>query len=97
MYNVADTKIKGGRAKNLFTNQDEKWHEKYSRPIRNFYTMTRVLDMEPGVDMTINLFLEKVRDRFVSTGKACDMDNYVYYCKQPRLGLHVETPGWLTF
>ena len=81
MYNVNDSVVSGVRIKNLFSHQDEQWHAKYIRPVKNHYSMTRVLELEPGVDITINLFLEKLRERFVSTGSTCDMSEYINYCK----------------
>ncbi|KAB8271549.1 cytochrome P450 [Aspergillus minisclerotigenes] len=79
MYNVNDSVVSGVRIKNLFSHQDEQWHAKYIRPVKNHYSMTRVQELEPGVDITINLFLEKLRERFVSTGNTCDMSEYTNY------------------
>ncbi|KAB8204990.1 cytochrome P450 [Aspergillus parasiticus] len=54
MYNVNDLVVSGVRTKNLFSHQDEQWHAK-------------VQELEPSVDITINFFLERLRERFVST------------------------------
>lgn len=81
MYNVNDVLMAGTRIKNLFSHTDENWHTKHIRPVKNYYSMTRVQDLEPGVDMTINLFLDKIRERFVSTEQPCEMSNYINYCK----------------
>lgn len=81
MYNVNDVLMGGIRIKNLFSHQDEIWHMQRIRPVKNHYSMTRVPEFEPGVDMTINLFLEKIRERFVSTGRPCEMSKYISYCK----------------
>ncbi|KAE8393372.1 hypothetical protein ETB97_003618 [Aspergillus alliaceus] len=79
MYIVNDTLVSGVRVKNLFSFQDEQVHAKYNRPVKNLYSMTRVQDMEPGVDMTINLLLEKLHERFISTGNTCEMSKYINY------------------
>ena len=81
MYNVNDVLMEGNCIKNIFSHQDEKWHAKYVRPVKNIYSLTRVQDFEPGVDMTLNLFLDKMRERFISTGQPCEMSDYISFCK----------------
>lgn len=81
MYNVNDVLMGGNRIKNIFSHQDEQWHAKCVRPVKNIYSLTRVQDFERGVDMTLNLFLDKIRERFVSTGQPCEMSDYVSFCK----------------
>lgn len=34
-YNVNDSVVSGVRIKNLFSLQDEQWHAKYIRPVKN--------------------------------------------------------------
>ncbi|KAE8320093.1 cytochrome P450 [Aspergillus transmontanensis] len=58
MYNVNDSVVSGVRTKNLFSHQDEQWHAKYIRPVKNHYSMAKVQELEPSVDITINFFLE---------------------------------------
>ncbi|KNG84908.1 benzoate 4-monooxygenase cytochrome P450 [Aspergillus nomiae NRRL 13137] len=79
MYNVNDVIVSGVRLKNLFSNQDEKWHSTYIRPVKGLYSMTKVQEMEPGVDMTINLFMDILRERFVEKGRPCDMADYLNF------------------
>lgn len=81
MYNVNDVLLGGTRIKNIFSHQDENWHAKHVRPVKSLYSMTRVQEFEPGVDMTINLFLDKMRERFILTGRPCEMSDYINYCK----------------
>lgn len=78
-YNVNDVVIDGVRMKNLFSHQDEKWHSQFLRPIKGLYSMTRVQDNEAGVDLMITSFVEKIRERFIKTGKLCDMSDYITY------------------
>lgn len=79
MYNVNDVIVSGVRLKNLFSHQDETWHSRFIRPIKGLYSMTKVQDFEPGVDKIINLFTEKMRERFVNSGKPCEMSEYINY------------------
>jgi hypothetical protein len=80
MYNVNDAIVSGTRYKNLFSNQDEKWHSTFIRPIKNLYSMSKVQDVEHQVDITIELFLDKLRERFVCPGKPCEMSEYINFC-----------------
>ncbi|KAJ5203779.1 cytochrome P450 [Penicillium cinerascens] len=77
MYNVNDVIVSGTRFKNLFSNQDEKWHSTFIRPVKSLYSMSKVQDVEHNVDITIELLLEKLRERFVRPGKPCEMSEYI--------------------
>ncbi|KAJ5919177.1 hypothetical protein N7466_010120 [Penicillium verhagenii] len=79
MYNVNDVILGGARLKNLFSNQDEKWHSTFIRPVKGLYSMSKVQEMEPGIDITINFFFEKLRERFVRPGKVCEMSEYLNF------------------
>lgn len=49
------------------------------RPIRQAYSMTQVLDMEPQIEVTIDLLCQKLDQRFVKPGIACNMADYLLY------------------
>ncbi|KAJ5703005.1 hypothetical protein N7488_010553 [Penicillium malachiteum] len=76
MYNVNDVVVSGMRLSNLFSTQDEKWHSTFVRPINSLYSMSRVQETEHNVDITIELFLEKLRVNFVRTGKPCEISDW---------------------
>ncbi|TGO64180.1 hypothetical protein BCON_0008g00270 [Botryotinia convoluta] len=46
--------------KNAWLKADPLWHEKYVKPIRSLWTMTKVLDIEPLVDETLGIFIDKL-------------------------------------
>ncbi|KAJ6024275.1 cytochrome P450, partial [Penicillium herquei] len=77
MYNVNDSMVHGARRKNIFSHQDEEWHTTFIRPIRPLFSMTKVQEYEPAIDTILKIFVEKIRERFVDTHKACDMSTYV--------------------
>ncbi|KAJ5460255.1 cytochrome P450 [Penicillium daleae] len=79
MYNVNDVVVSGVRLSNLFSSQDEKWHSTFTRPVKTLYSMSRVQDVEENMDITVNLFLDKLRERFVSTGKSCEMTDWISF------------------
>lgn len=90
MYNVNDVVVGGVRLKNLFSNQDEHWHSTYIRPVKNLYSMSKVQDVESNLDITINLFFDKLRDRFVRTGMLCEMSDWINFCEYSYLRYVIE-------
>jgi hypothetical protein len=68
---------------NVFNTQDEEWHTKYMRPIRPFWTVTKVLDMEPVIDETLEKFISKMESKFVnnaSANKVCKGYEWLGFC-----------------
>jgi hypothetical protein len=83
MYRPNDVLINGQRLSNVFNTQDEDWHTKYISPIRPFWTMTKVLDMEPLIDETLVKFIDKLGTKFAdgeNPGKVCPGDEWLGYC-----------------
>jgi hypothetical protein len=63
---------------------DKKVHTDLKRPVAGIYSMSTAVTFEPGVDDTIKYFLKRLDEAFMSgfnTGKSCDIDNWVQYCK----------------
>ena len=84
MYRPNDVLINGQRLSNVFNTQDEDWHTKYMRPIRGFWTMTKVLEYEPLIDETLVKFMERLGKDF-ATGenerKICPGADWLSYCE----------------
>ena len=80
MVSVNDVMIDGQRVSNLFGTRDEEWHDAKLKPIKSLYSMTKVQDFEANVDLAINLFVEKLQDRFIKPGNSCDMADYLGFC-----------------
>ncbi|OQE45044.1 hypothetical protein PENCOP_c002G01393 [Penicillium coprophilum] len=76
-YGVVDVVIGGVRLSNLFSSQNENWHSTYIRPVKNLYSLSKVQDFEKNLDITINLFIDKLRERFVRLGKTCEMSDWI--------------------
>lgn len=90
MYNVNDVVVSGVRLSNLFSTQDEKWHSTFVRPVKSLYSMSRVQEVESNMDLTIKLFFEKLRARFISSNQPCEMSDWINFCEYlllPRLYL----------
>ncbi|KAI7155279.1 hypothetical protein KC349_g7108 [Hortaea werneckii] len=62
MYRRNDVLIDGQRLSNIFNAQDNGWHDQAMKPIRELWSMTKVLEVEPYVDETLNLLSEQERD-----------------------------------
>ncbi|KAK2766812.1 hypothetical protein FQN54_006126 [Arachnomyces sp. PD_36] len=82
MYRPNDVLLNGQRMSNIFNTQDENWHNKYLRPIRNLWSLNKVLEYEPLVDETLNKFLAKIDSKFVdgeNARKTCPADEWLSY------------------
>lgn len=83
MYHPNDVLVDGKRMSNIFNAQDEDWHNQQIRPIRNLWTMTKVLEYEPLIDETLEKFMDKLAKKFVdgpNAGKVCPSDKWLAYC-----------------
>lgn len=84
MYRPSDTLMNGRTISTVFNTRDNLWHDKYMKPIRGLWTMTKVLDVEPLIDETLKQFTDKIEKRFISganADKPCMMDDWLGYCK----------------
>ncbi|OAA38812.1 Cytochrome P450 [Metarhizium rileyi] len=81
MYRVNDVIVNGLRISNIFNTQDEEFHAKYAKPIGSFWTLNKILELEPLMDETIQTFVNKLGCKFadVDSGKVCMMDDWLTY------------------
>ncbi|KAJ5111660.1 hypothetical protein NUU61_001290 [Penicillium alfredii] len=79
MYNVNDVVVAGVRYKNLFSHQDENWHSIFIRPVKPIYSMRKVQEAEPAIDLTIELLIKVLRECFVTPNNVCDMSKYLMF------------------
>ncbi|MDI1490295.1 MAG: hypothetical protein OHK93_001495 [Ramalina farinacea] len=63
-YSVAAGVNKGVAVQTLFSQTDEVYHDKLRRSLASAYSMSNVMQYEPFVDKTIELFLEQVDHNF---------------------------------
>ena len=66
MYRPNDVLLGKQRISNVFNTQDEEWHKKYIRPIRPFWTMSKVLDYEPLIDETLTKWMTRIGETFAA-------------------------------
>lgn len=60
----------------LFTTLDEGYHAKYKRPIANAYSMSTMVDFEPLIDSTSELFMSRL-DEFVESKATFDLGQWL--------------------
>lgn len=65
----------------MFNTQDKAFHDKHTKPIGGFWTLSKVLEVEPLVDETLRDFVSKLKQEFVETDRVCMMDDWISYCK----------------
>ncbi|KAL8709010.1 MAG: hypothetical protein Q9220_006219 [cf. Caloplaca sp. 1 TL-2023] len=63
-YSVAAGVNKGVAVQTLFSQTDEVYHDKLRRSLANSYSMSSVVQYEPFVDKTVEVFLEQIDRRF---------------------------------
>lgn len=80
---INDVLINGKRLANIFNTRDLAWHAQQIKPIFKFFSMSRLMDIEPLLDATINMLTFKLNEKFVdgpSKGKVCMMDDWLGWC-----------------
>lgn len=83
MHKVNDVMVNGTRVSNLFSSRDEHWHTTTIRPIKSLYSMSRVIDVEYGVDKSIKAYTNKLQEKFIDGPQpaVCDMSDWMLYCE----------------
>ncbi|KAI1498837.1 benzoate 4-monooxygenase cytochrome P450 [Biscogniauxia marginata] len=82
MYRPNDVLVNGQRISNLFNTQDNVWHNKFMKPIRGLWTMTKVLEVESLIDETLSKFTTKLGEKFADgtrPANICPMDDWLGY------------------
>ncbi|KAF4967945.1 hypothetical protein FSARC_4598 [Fusarium sarcochroum] len=79
MYRPNDVVVNGQRIQNIFNTADEGFHAKYTKPIRGFWTLPKMLEAEPIMDETLCELITYLDNRYASTGYVCKLDEWVSY------------------
>lgn len=79
MYRPNDVVVEGQRIPNIFNTSDKAFHAKYSTPIRGFWSLTKILELEPLMDETLRQTLSILGTRFADTKHPCMMDEWLTY------------------
>jgi cytochrome P450 len=63
---------------NLFSTRDETFHRGQKKPVANAYSMTSLLELEPGVDSCTEIFLSQLR-RFADSKRVVNLGTWLQY------------------
>ncbi|RSM13176.1 hypothetical protein CEP52_002143 [Fusarium oligoseptatum] len=66
MYMINDVLINGKRLANVFNTRDLAWHAQQIKPISKFFSMSRLMDIEPLLDVTINMITSKLNEKVLA-------------------------------
>ncbi|KAF2183228.1 pisatin demethylase [Zopfia rhizophila CBS 207.26] len=78
-YPVQQAVSKGRRLQSLFSTTDEDYHAKYRRCVNNAFAMSSLVNYEPLVSSTMDVFLEKTQQLFADTGKSCNFSQWLQF------------------
>jgi hypothetical protein len=56
------------------TRKTRQFHDKHTKPIGGFWTLSKVLEVEPLVDETLREFVRKLNQEFVEKDAICMID-----------------------
>lgn len=60
--------------------RDKKIHGAIRRPVANLFSMSSIANQESFIDDTIRLFVRRLDEEFIRSGRACDIDRWLQYC-----------------
>jgi cytochrome P450 len=70
---------KGELLPSLFSTRDEAYHANLRRSVNNAFSMSSLVQYEPMVDETTELFLDQTDRLYASTGNVCDFARWLQY------------------
>ena len=71
--------VNGKRAASLVFTTDEEQQVKMKRPIAAAYSLSTLKEFEPLIDSTTAVFLSRLDELFASTGKSCDLGQWLQW------------------
>ncbi|KAL4760588.1 uncharacterized protein BDW70DRAFT_150715 [Aspergillus foveolatus] len=78
-YPVQMTVSKGEPLPSLFSTLDESFHANLRRCVNHAFSMSSLVQYEPMVNQTVELFLDQTADLFANTGKTCDFARWLQF------------------
>lgn len=80
-FKIISPVINGKIAYHIFSQVDNALHAQLKRPVVRYYSIPSIRAMEPHMDRVIEDFCDHLKDRFVETGKTCQLGDWLTYCK----------------
>ncbi|KAI9810480.1 MAG: hypothetical protein M1827_006256 [Pycnora praestabilis] len=78
-YPVQQAISKGRRLPSLFSTQDENYHAALRRSVNSAFSMSSLVQYEPLVESTTEVFLDQTDKLFASKGKVCDFAEWLQF------------------
>ncbi|KAL1958667.1 hypothetical protein VTO42DRAFT_4010 [Malbranchea cinnamomea] len=78
-YPVQMAVAKGKPVPSLFNTQDETFHANLRRCVNSAFSMSALVQYEPMIDKTTELFLDQTSKIYASTGKVCDFSKWLQF------------------
>lgn len=78
-YIVQQSVADGHRLPSLFSTTDESFHAQLRRCVNSAFSMTTLVQYEPFVDSTTELFLSQTEKLYAQTGKGCDFAKWLQF------------------
>lgn len=63
----------------IFATQDERLHRTLRKPVAAMYSTTKILTLEPFVDITIQNFIDRLDTLFADQDLSCDLGTWLRY------------------
>jgi cytochrome P450 len=78
-YPVQQGVSSGKRLPSLFSTTDEAYHANLRRSVNNAFSMSQLVQYEPGVTECVEVFLDQTEKLFAKEGKVCDFAEWLQY------------------
>ncbi|KAK3714140.1 hypothetical protein LTR37_007942 [Vermiconidia calcicola] len=78
-YSVWQNIVNGKRVASMVFTTDEAEHAAMKKPIAAAYSLSTLKEFEPLLDSTTAVFLSRLDELFVDTGKVCDLGKYMQW------------------
>ena len=78
-YPVQQAVTKGHRLPSIFSTTDEAYHAKLRRCVNNAFSMSALVQYEPFVDTTTEVFLDQTDRIFASQNQICDFAQWLQF------------------
>ena len=70
---------KGKRLPSLFSTTNETYHANLRRSVNNAFSMSQLVQYEPGVTECIEVFLDQTEKLFAKPQRVCDFAEWLQY------------------
>jgi cytochrome P450 len=78
-YPVQQAVASGHRLPSLFSTTSEAFHAQLRRSVNSAFSMTTLIQYEPFVDSTTELFLSQTEKLYAKTGTACNFSRWLQF------------------